>query len=101
MPDMITVEKSARAPIYAVVIVATAGTRVQCPITGQCREIWIQAAAANAGLIFVGTSTVTNAAGAAQGYSLYNGQVLGPLALENPGLLWVDASNNGDRVVFF
>ena len=96
----LTFEKPSDGFVHAVVTVATAGTAVQCPIMSRCREVRIQAASANTGLIFVGDSTVTNAGGAVQGYSLAAGAVLGPLALASLRQLWVNAAASGDRAVF-
>ena len=96
----VTFEKPSDAVVHAVVTVAAAGTAVQCPITSRCREVRVQAATANVGLIFVGESGVTNAGGASQGYSLAAGAVLGPLPLASPRQLWVNAASGGDRAVF-
>lgn len=76
--------------------VPTAGTAVNLapnPIQGGI----VQAPSTNAGIVYVGGSTVTSTAFGAE---LQPGQSAG-IAVNNTNLLWINAAVNGDKVAFF
>ena len=87
--------------VHAVVTVVAAGVadRYQVGITTACRELTIQAPAANVGTIFIGDSGVTNSAGAKVGLGLTAGTSFGPVSLRRASDIWIAGSNAADRAV--
>tara|TARA_R100000808_G_C2140675_1_gene148494 strand:+ start:1754 stop:2098 length:345 start_codon:yes stop_codon:yes gene_type:complete len=96
-----TREVTGKLIYHKVVTVVAAGARVRVPVGPAVLEITVQAAASNGGLIFIGDSEVTNAAGAKVGLSLSAGATFGPIRIEQPGQLWVDAAGAGYKLVVF
>jgi len=75
--------------------VASAGTSEQLP-NNNCREATITAKKDNTGTIYIGGSTVSNAS---YGAYLDAGDVF-TIAVENTDLIYIDADENGDGIVF-
>lgn len=96
-----TREEGGRLVYHKVVVVAAAGTRVQVPVGDSAIEVTLQAPIGNTNPVYVGDSGVTNAGGVKIGLSIRPGITHGPLRLERPGELWVDADTNGDELVVF
>ena len=75
--------------------VAVAGTAVNCAaLASGSRGIQVTAAPGNDGLIYIGDSTVTNAAGARRGTILVPGGTAF-FGITNANLLWINADDNG------
>ena len=81
-------------PLHNKVIVTTAGTRVQLG-TSNCVSVTITALTTNAGVIYVGCSTVSSA----NGYQLTAGSSVS-LDINSLGVVWIDAANSGDSVTY-
>ena len=81
--------------------IATSGTAVQIttssvPVPG----VWVGSDENNAGLIVVGVSSVVGTAGAQQGIMVEPAGNSIFIPVNNLNLLWVDASQNGDKAVW-
>lgn len=74
--------------------VATAGTRVQLG-NHACLSVTVKAKPGNAGLIYLGDSTVA----ASNGFDLNPGESLS-MDIPNTNLLYVDAAINGDGISY-
>jgi len=81
-------------PYNGVVTVANAGTRVQFSAPA-CVGVSIKAAPDNAGVLYLGGSTVSSA----NGRVIEAGGVLN-LAIDNLNRLYVDAANDGDKLSY-
>jgi hypothetical protein len=84
------------AVVAFVTAVPVAGTAVNLAANAVQGGI-VQAPSTNAGIVYVGVSTVTSSAFGAE---LQPGQSAG-IAVSNTNLLWVNAATNGDKVAFF
>ena len=96
---VVTQEATGRLLYFKVVEVLAAGTRVQVPAGPGVMSITVQGADDNAGKVYIGDNTVGNAGDATIGFALGPGVDFGPLQLERPAQLWVDADNAGDKLV--
>lgn len=74
--------------------------RVQLP-SNTVTSCTLQVPFANAGSIYVGGSTVTNASGVNEGIQLNVGDTFGAISVSNSNLLYVATDNAGDDVKFF
>jgi len=64
-------------------------------------SVTIQALSGNAGAVYIGDSTVTNAAGANTGLKLAAGDTYGPVSVGNTSKISVAADQANDDIVFF
>jgi len=90
------------APINGVVDIPAAGVadRTQLPDTTEVYSCTVQAMLANAGAIYVGGVTVTNAAGANEGITLMPGWMITVGKLMSLNEYYVATDNAGDDVKY-
>lgn len=79
---------------------AGATARVQLPANA-VTSCTLQAASGNTGKIFVGGSTVTNAAGTNEGISFSANDTYGPISVTNSNLIYVATETAGNDVKVF
>jgi len=82
--------------------IAAAGAtdRTQMTAIDATAGVTIKAHPDNAGRVYLGNASVTNAAGGAVGYILEPGEALGPLRVSSLDLIHVAADNAGDDVCY-
>jgi hypothetical protein len=97
----------AEGPIYGSITagevnIAAAGAtdRTQMTRVDATSGVTIKAHPDNAGRVYLGDATVTNASGAAAGYSLEPGEALGPIRVTNLNVIYVAADSAGDDVCY-
>lgn len=81
-------------------IASITGTRTQLG-SNSVNSCTFQAGGSNVGAIYVGGSTVTNAAGNNEGIKLDKGDSFGPVTLTNTNQIYFSTDNNGDLAKFF
>jgi len=97
---IVTREEAGRTFYHTVVTVADAGTPVRAPAAGAVLSLTLQAPHGNAGEVFIGSADTVGITGDATiGFSLKPGVDYGPLQLERPAQIWVNADNDGDQLV--
>lgn len=79
-----------------VVTVTHAGTRVQFPSVGECVFVLLSVPTTNAGSVYIGDNQVS----ATQCYNLFKAQNGDKLQINDLSKLWVDASSDGDKVMY-
>lgn len=90
-----------RAPISGIANIPAAGAtdRTQLPNVA-ASSCTIQAFNGNAGAVYVGGSTVTNASGANRGIRLLAGESLADVSVENLNWIYVATDNANDDVAY-
>ena len=90
-----------RPPINGVVNIPAAGatdrTQLTSVVASSCT---IQAFNGNAGAVYVGGSTVTNASGANRGIRLLAGESLADVSVQNLNWIYVATDNANDDVAY-
>lgn len=90
-----------RAPINGVVNIPAAGATDRTQLTNVVASACtIQAFSTNAGAVYVGGSTVTNASGTNRGIKLLAGEDVSDLDVQNLNWIYVAADNANDDVAY-
>lgn len=93
--------ETVRPPVNANVNISSNGAaaRTQMPDLA-VSECTLQALSGNAGIIYVGGSTVTNAAGVNKGIALAAGSSIGSVGVSNLNWIYVAADTANDDVAY-
>lgn len=90
-----------RAPINGIANISSAGATARTQLSNvQASSCTIQAFNANAGAVYVGGSTVTNAAGTNRGIKLLAGESIADVSVQNLNWIYVATDNANDDVAY-